>query len=37
MGKMGAGRIMFQNTERTCQRIRSRTLGATMDTEYASL
>lgn len=37
MGKLPLGRIMFENTERTCQRIRGRTLGATMDVEYANL
>jgi hypothetical protein len=37
MGKLPLGRIMFENTERSCQRIRSRTLGATMDAEYRAL
>jgi hypothetical protein len=37
MGKSGLGRIMYQNTTNSCQRMRERTLGATMDTEYAAL
>ena len=37
MGKMSLGRIMFDNTERSCQRLRGRTLGATMDAEYSTL
>ena len=37
MGKLPLGRIMFENTERSCQRMRVRTLGATMDAEYAAL
>jgi hypothetical protein len=37
MGKLPLGRILFQNTERSCQRIRARSLGATMDAEYAVL
>jgi hypothetical protein len=37
MGKLPLGRIMLENTERSCQRIRGRTLGATMDAEYAAL
>lgn len=37
MGKIGLGRIMFDNTSNSCQRMRERTLGATMDAEYAAL
>jgi hypothetical protein len=37
MGKMGLGRFMFDNTMVACQRMRERTLGATMDAEYAAL
>ena len=37
MGKAVLGRIMFENTTNACQRMRERTLGATMDTEYAAL
>ena len=37
MGKQPLGQIMFDNTMTACQRMRSRTLGATMDYEYAHL
>jgi hypothetical protein len=37
MGKLPLGRIMFDNTLLACQRMRERTLGATMDLEYAHL
>jgi hypothetical protein len=37
LGKLGLGRLMFENTEMSCQRIRARTLGATMDAEFAKL
>ena len=37
MGKAGLGRILFENTSSACQRMRERTLGATMDAEYAAL
>jgi hypothetical protein len=37
MGKLPLGHIMFDNTLLACQRMRERTLGATMDAEYARL
>jgi len=37
MGKLPLGHIMFDNTLLSCQRMRERTLGATMDAEYARL
>ena len=37
MGKMGLGSLMFDNTVQSCQRMRGRTLGATMDAEFAAL
>lgn len=37
MGKSPLGHIMFDNTLLACQRMRERTLGATMDLEYARL
>jgi hypothetical protein len=37
MGKLPLGHIMFDNTLMACQRMRERTLGATMDAEYARL
>ena len=37
LGKIGQGSLMFDNTLFACQRIRGRTLGATMDAEFAAL
>ncbi|MGH8030519.1 MAG: hypothetical protein ACREO3_11370 [Arenimonas sp.] len=37
LGKMTLGSLMFDNTILSCKRVRSRTLGATMDAEFAAL
>jgi hypothetical protein len=37
MGKLPLGHILFDNTMLACQRMRERTLGATMEAEYARL
>ena len=37
LGKIGLGSRMFESTFLSCQRVRGRTLGSTMDAEFARL